>query len=313
MLGFPTGLRVSDYIFLGGRYQDLEWDVGKGYAVVSEPADNINEVVFTGNTFTAPETVVERKSEPVAEDDGEVLPEVFGRLLDLGKLRQNILMAGPSGSGKTFLASKLAEKLELPFGSQSCSAGMSESQLAGWLLPVGDTGRFQYVASEFVTRYENGGVFLFDEIDAADENTLIFINQALANGSFYLPQRFENPQVKRHKDFVAVAAANTFGLGESVMYSGRNQLDGATLDRFRAGVVEVDYSERVEARLVDRDVLDWGRNIRRVISENSLERILSTRVLIDFTKQKRELGYNRRDWEASYFADWSRDERGLVR
>ena len=51
---------------------------------------------------------------------------------------------------------------------------------------------------------------------------MVFINAALANGSFYLPQRFNNREIKRHPDFIAVGAANTFGHGESVVYSGRN-------------------------------------------------------------------------------------------
>ena len=125
----------------------------------------------------------------------EVLPDEFEKMVKLATLRQNIMMVGPSGSGKTFLAGKLAKALKLPFGSQSCSAGMSESQLAGWLLPVGETAQFTYVPSTFVNMYENGGVFLFDEMDAADENTLIFINAALANGSFHIPQRFNNSEV----------------------------------------------------------------------------------------------------------------------
>ena len=77
---------------------------------------------------------------------GEVLPDCFGRLMALASCGQNTLMVGPSGSGKTFLAAKIAEKLERKFGAQSCSAGMSEAQLAGWLLPVGESGKFDYVS-----------------------------------------------------------------------------------------------------------------------------------------------------------------------
>ena len=74
----------------------------------------------------------------------------------------------------------------------------------------------------------------------------------------------------------------------------------------------VDYDKRVEGKLVDRQILDWGRNVRRVIKKNSLDRIMSTRVLIDFTKQKRELGYKLTEMSASYFADWTTDERALA-
>ena len=254
-------------------------------------------------------THVQVREEYEASHSGDdVLPECFDHVFKLASIRQNVLLTGPSGSGKTWLAAKIAEALDLPFGSLSCTAGVTESQLTGWLLPVGDSGRFAYVPSPFVTAYENGGVYLLDEIDASDENLLVLINAALANGHFTLPQRFENPTVKRHPDFVCIAAANTLGLGESMVYTGRNVLDGATLDRFRAGVVEVDYSEEVESRLVDPEVLLWGRTIRRVIREHGFNRIMSTRVMLDFTKQKQELGYGPEKWNESYFADWTEDE-----
>lgn len=37
--------------------------------------------------------------------------------------------------------------------------------------------------------YEEGGVFLLDEVDAADANVLLVINQALANGHLPVPNR----------------------------------------------------------------------------------------------------------------------------
>ena len=239
----------------------------------------------------------------------EILPADFSKIISLAKIRQNILLVGPSGCGKTYLSLKVSEKLELQFGSQSCSAGMSESMLAGYLIPIGNGGKFEYVASTFTKLYEEGGVFLFDELDAADENTLVFINQALANGSFYLAQRYNKRQFVKHPDFVAIAAANTYGHGESMIYSGRNQLDGATLDRFRAGIVEMDYSDKVEETLVNPEILTWGREVRKFIKDKGLYRIMSTRVLIDFTRQKKELGWGMKEFKNSYFTDWNAGDR----
>ena len=252
-----------------------------------------------------------REASNTWEEDGEFLPASFDRIMRLAKIGSNVLMIGPSGSGKTYIAGKVAEKLDRPFGAISCSAGMSESQLAGYLLPIGESGKFAYVPSVFVRMYEEGGVFLFDEVDAADENTILFLNQALANGEFFLPQRFENPRVKRHPDFVAIAAANTFGLGESMLYSGRTQLDGAFLDRFRSGVVMVTYSARVEEKLVDADILEWGRGVRDAIEQHELERVLSTRVMLEFTKQLKA-GFSMLEMQQSYFTDWAEDDLNKV-
>lgn len=243
----------------------------------------------------------------------DVLPAVFDKTIALASQRVNVLMTGPAGCGKTWLGAKIAEALNMTFGSISCSAGMSESQLAGWLLPTAKAGQFEYVASTFVKCYETGGVFLFDELDAADPNALTFINSAIANDGFHIPQRFKKPFVKKHKDFICLAAANTYGHGADTMYVGRNQLDAATLDRFRAGMIIMDYDSNVEQSLVEADVLAWGLKIREHIKTHNLRRVMSTRLLLDLSKMKRAYKWDKPKWEQTYFADWTKDEMRRVR
>lgn len=257
-------------------------------------------------------TIIEIKSPGKATKKIKgTMPAEFQRVLKLAQARKNTLLVGPAGCGKTFMAEKVAEALDLQFSAVSCTAGMGESELKGWLLPIGSGGKFSYVSSQFVERYENGGVFLLDEIDAADPNVLVFINQALANGSFFLAHRYDNPQVKRHKDFICIAAANTYGHGADMMYVGRNQLDAATLDRFRSGIVAMDYSDEVEASLIHPEVLAWGRFIRAKIRSHKLRRIMSTRLMKDVTELV-ELhgidGWPKEEWDKSYFSDWTTDE-----
>lgn len=241
----------------------------------------------------------------------ECLPECFETVLDLCKNRVNCLLVGPAGCGKTHLSRQIAKALDCDYAAQSCSAGMSESAFSGWLLPIKENGQFTYVQSEFVRIYENGGVFLFDEIDAADSNTLLFLNQALANGEFFLPQRFENPRIKRHDDFVAIAAANTFGNGATALYSGRNLLDGATMDRFRMGIVPMDYDSNLEEQLINKDVLKWGRAIRHTITNKNLRKIMSTRAMIDATKMHKS-GWDISKIHKLYVSDWSLDDLKIL-
>lgn len=251
---------------------------------------------------------IKQRGKPNKKIDG-ILPEEFEIILQLAAQRKNVLLVGPSGCGKTYIAGKVAEALSLAYASQSCSAGMSESMLAGWLIPVGAGGKFIYVSSQFVERYEKGGVFLLDELDAADPNTMVFFNQALAQDHFFLPQRHEKPRIKKHRDFICIAAANTFGNGSDMMFVGRNQLDAATLDRFRIGLVTMDYSKAVESKLVHKDVLKWGLVIREKIRVNKLRRIMSTRFMIDCTHMLETSDWNKEEWERAYFADWSEDEK----
>ena len=252
--------------------------------------------------------VVKQKGKPDVKMKG-VLPEEFDRILELAASRKNVMLVGPSGCGKTYIAERVAEALGMTFSSVSCSAGMSESFVTGWLLPTGAGGKFEFKASEYLQRYEEGGLHLMDEMDNADPNMLVYLNQSLANDKFFIPQRYTKPMAKKHKDFVCIAATNTFGNGADMQYVGRNQLDAATLDRFRSGLVMMDYSKRVEEALVDPQVLEWGLHIRKRITELKLRRIMSTRVMLDFTDLKREQGWEKEQWERSYFADWSADEK----
>lgn len=239
-------------------------------------------------------------------------PACFETLLQLTSQRINAMMVGPAGCGKTYVAGMIAEALDLRFSSVSCSVGMSEAQLAGWLIPSGKGGQFEYVPSPFIETYEKGGVFLFDEIDSADPNTLTFVNAALANGHMFVPQRLGKAEVKRHKDCVILAAANTYGSGADMQYVGRNQLDAATLDRFRAGVVSMDYDEGVERAVSDPEVYAWGLKIRSRIRERGLQRIMSTRTLIAFSRMKQAYRWGATEWEARYFEGWTADERRAV-
>jgi MoxR-like ATPase len=241
-------------------------------------------------------------------------PKQFKKLLQLAVSRKNILMVGPSGCGKTHVAAMLAESLSLRFGAQSCSVGVSESNFTGWLLPTEAGGAFNHIVSLFLDLYENGGMFLFDELDNADPNLLVFMNMALANDTFYLPQRFKNPVVKRHPDFVAIAAANTFGGGADVLYSSRNALDAATLDRFRVGTIAMDYDDTVEEALITNvRLLGYCRGVRQIIKRHNLAKLMSTRAMIDAQDMMDQHGWDFADVEESYFADWSPQERAMVR
>jgi len=282
-------------------HTDALTDIVKGIAkdVISGMLPQRIEVVTTGGTKV--------------KELEDLTPECFEQVVKLASLRRNIMLVGPAGCGKTYLAALIAKALDLSFSSISCTAGMSESQLLGWLLPTGEAGRFEYRPAPFITAYENGGVYLLDELDCGDSNTVMILNQALSGDQFTIPQRLENPVVKRHKDFVCIAACNTYGQGADMLYVGRNQLDAATLDRFTANTIAMDYSPAIEEALVDPAVLAWGRKIRAKIKECGLRRILSTRVMIDFTLHTDNYSTAKEDWEDIYFRNWTEEEIARVK
>lgn len=229
----------------------------------------------------------------------------------------NVLLVGPSGTGKTKLAQQVAEALDRPFTFNSMSAGVSESSVLGRVLPDA-SGNWTYRASPFVHAYRTGGVHLFDEIDAADPNLMVVVNAALANGHLAIPFA-DLPPVERHPDAVILAAANTYGNGADRQYVGRNALDAATMDRFRMGLVEVDYDGRIERALAEallsktdaEALLAWAWSVRGNIREHKLRRIMSTRTIADAARLM-AVGVNLRAVRATYFADWTEEETRRV-
>ncbi|HOK66332.1 MAG TPA: AAA family ATPase [Anaerohalosphaeraceae bacterium] len=255
---------------------------------------------------------VEVKGRPTVEIDGAA----HKRLKDLLRLyaagERNLYLVGPAGSGKTTLAKQTAQALNLPFAFLSLSAGVSETHLFGRVLPNGD-GAWQFQTTQFLAIYENGGVFLFDEIDAADPNLLVHINSALANGAFANP--INGRTYKRHTDCVLIAAANTFGTGANAQYVGRNALDAATLDRFVAAVLVCDYDRDLERRIAESylDKSDTEKllqsiwHIRNQIEVLRLRRICSTR-FVEKAARLKAAGYTMDEIFDLFFVGWSADE-----
>jgi len=163
----------------------------------------------------------------------------LSRLITLCANNLPVLLVGMAGTGKTHAGEQVAGALKIPFYAISVGAQTSKSDIIGYMNASGS-----YTSTLFRKAYEFGGVFLMDEIDAGNSNVLIQINAALSNNYCAFP----DGMVKRHADFRFIATANTFGLGASRMYVGRNQLDAATLDRF--SVMNWNVDEELERLLV---------------------------------------------------------------
>ena len=77
---------------------------------------------------------------------------------------------------------------------------------------------------------------MLDEMDASIPEVLVILNAAIANRYFDFPAPIG--YVEANPNFRVIAAGNTTGHGADFEYVGRNQLDGASLDRF--AVVKID-------------------------------------------------------------------------
>jgi MoxR-like ATPase len=184
----------------------------------------------------------------------------FEDVLDMVLADTQPLLVGPAGSGKTTLGEQIAKALGLKF--YMASRISSEHKLMGYFHPHNG----ELIKTPFRLAWEFGGVFLLDEVDASDADALTAINAALAGNIADFPDGI----IARHPDFKCIAAGNTFGRGADRVYVGRNQLDGATLDRFQ--ILEVDYDEALELMLAGND--EWARWVQKVRAAVMAEKVL---------------------------------------
>lgn len=151
----------------------------------------------------------------------------FPKLMTKLLAGRNVYLAGPAGTGKTTAARTAAEALskalgrDIPFYFNG--AIDSEHKLLGFTDAQG-----RVVCRPFRKAFTEGGVYLFDEVDASLASALLAFNAALSNDTCDFPDGC----LQKHPDFRCIAAANTWGFGATHDYVGRAKLDEAFRDRF---------------------------------------------------------------------------------
>lgn len=195
---------------------------------------------------------------------------LFPKVLQIMSLGLNLWLTGPAGSGKTQMVERAADALKKRFFAQSVCAQTTVSQFLGY-----NDANGRYVRSLFREAYENGGVFLLDEIDAGNPNVLSVLNASISNGYCAFP----DGMIKRHEDFILAASGNTWGTGASRQYVGRLEIDAATLDRFV--FIEVGYDDELENRICGNP--RWAKivqYIRSRVIELGMRHVVSPRASI---------------------------------
>lgn len=195
---------------------------------------------------------------------------MFPRLLKMIAAGVNVWVAGPTGSGKTHAVEQAANALGLPFYFNG--AIDTEYKLSGFV----DAGG-RVISTPFRRAFTEGGVYLFDEVDASMPAAVLAFNAALSNGASDFPG--EDRPVPRHPNFRCVAGANTNGHGATIEYVGRMKMDAAFLDRF--AFLFWDYDENLERQLCGNT--EWCvyiQKLRAVAKSRGLKVTLSPRASI---------------------------------
>lgn len=194
---------------------------------------------------------------------------------------------GEAGSGKSTAAEHAAATRGMTLRALSLNPMTSKSDIVGY-----NDANGKYNPSGFREVYENGGIFLFDEMDNGNASVVALVNRALSGWQNEFPDR----PVDRNWNTRIIAAANTIGKGATAQYVGRNALDAATLDRF--AMIPWDIDEHLEdllmkvtkddkeAKLVDiseggiptrKEWLDAVRGYRSRAEANRMRVVISPR------------------------------------
>ena len=202
----------------------------------------------------------------------------FETILNLVNADIPVFLTGPAGCGKNVICKQVAEALNLDF--YFSNAVTQEYKITGFIDANG-----HYHETQFYKAFTQGGVFMLDEMDASTPEVLIILNAAIANRYFDFP----TGRVEAHKDFRIVSAGNTFGTGADAEYTGRFQLDAASLDRF--AIIEVGYDKNIEKAIANNDelLLEFVYELRKSIKKSNINFSVSYRAIDRLTKLKEVL------------------------
>lgn len=229
-------------------------------------------------------TVNERKVE-----FNEVLHEKFDTILHFVANNEPVFLVGKAGTGKNVICKQVAKALGLDF--YFSNAITQEYKLTGFTDANGN-----YHETQFYRAFKYGGLFMLDEMDASIPDALIILNCAIANGYFDFPHGKDSDgnevggYTEAHPNFRVISAGNTFGTGADYDYTGRNQLDMASLDRF--AIVKVDYDENIELALAngDRELVGFIHKLRAQADKCGIRLLISYRTIKRIATMESQIG-----------------------
>jgi MoxR-like ATPase len=207
----------------------------------------------------------------------KLLPKVL-KLLSVGACP---MIKGPSGSGKTVLAEQVAEAMQCEFFRFVLSPDMGVSSLFGKQTPNG------FVDSPIVMAVKHAmsgkrAVLLVDEMDAGSAECLVMLNALFedAGTQFYNPMTSEKLTITR--ELFRIACVNTWGKGADHIYTGRNRLDAATLNRF--ALLTLDYCQDLERSIglqfgSDLTLVKRLQEARAMLKKLGSDELISTRAI----------------------------------
>ncbi len=278
---------------------------------IERNAEKVNSLVqsyLDANGIRPTKTTIEIHHVETGEkkDLGAQHPE-FKKVLIMAQCSKRIgiypFLVGAPATGKSTIAENVAKALNLEFYEIGLSAATPPSALLGY-----NDANGKFVSTHFYEAYKNGGVFLLDELDNGNPNTTAGLNNAISSQK----AAFAIGKVKKHKDFILIATANTYGKGATADFVGRNPIDGATLDRFKK--VHIDYDNDLELTFTNNP--NWCKLVqayRAAAEKKKIRTFITPRATISGAAYL-AAGMTQKDvLETCILSGLNKDERNLLK
>lgn len=192
------------------------------------------------------------------------------------------LIVGHTGTGKTHAVRDFAFTNKLPYMRVNLNEATTVEDLVGQF--VADGGGFRWVDGVLTKFIREGGVFVVDEINAANAGILFVLHSVLDDERKIVLVQKDGEVVHAHKDFWLVATMNPEG------YEGVRPLNDALKDRFGV-IMEYGYDESVEEKLIEnKRLLRLAKNLRGLFEKGEIVTPCSTRMLLQYVQNESLFG-----------------------
>ena len=200
-----------------------------------------------------------------------------------------ILIIGPKGTGKTTLARKFASHMKMDLDSVNFSLRTRESHLVG--SRTLDKGEISFVEGVLVKSMRNGTILYLDELNAAEADVLLRLDEALDDRRQLVLKEAEGQVIKASDDWFVIATINPLS------HVGTKELPPQLLSRFPVRMrleyppeeIELDIVRRhvaiTESKLKDlQHAIRLAKNLREAAAVEELYYSPSLRETIAFAK-----------------------------
>ncbi|MEW5840438.1 MoxR family ATPase [Nitrososphaera sp.] len=157
-----------------------------------------------------------------------------------------VLIIGPKGTGKTTLVRRFASQMQKELHSVNFSLRTRESHLVG--TRTIEKGQISFVEGVLVKSMRNGTMLYLDELNAAEADVLLRLDEALDDRRQLVLKEAEGQVVKAAPDWFVIATINPLS------HVGTKELPPQLLSRFPVRM-RLDYPpEELELEIVKRHV-----------------------------------------------------------